>query len=272
MTQAGKLPALELQDVSVTFTQHWGGRFRALTNINLTLQESEYVVVIGPNGAGKSTLQNVIAGAVDPDKGRILLDGEECARMSLTRRAGLTSRVFQDPAVGVFPELTLEENLILGMLKGKRRSPFRRARTPSRRTAASALLAEYGHGLADRGPQLAVSLSGGQRQLVALTIAMAQSPRVLLLDEHTSALDPENARLVMARTDKAIRDNRLTTLMVTHNMRQAAEFGDRLLIMSRGRIVDDISPNDKRDLGEEGLIERFRSAVADELTDRILGS
>jgi putative ABC transport system ATP-binding protein len=266
------VPALQLRLVSVTFSQHWGGRYRALSDINLDLAESEYVVIIGPNGAGKSTLQNVIAGAVEPEGGQILLDGHECTRMSLTRRAGLISRVFQDPGVGVFPELTLEENLILGMLKGTRRSPFRFARTAAHRRAAEALLAEYGHGLAKNGQQLAASLSGGQRQLVALTIAMAQSPRLLLLDEHTSALDPENARLVMDRTDQAIRENRLTTLMVTHNMRQAAQFGDRLLIMSRGRIVDDIPPAVKRELGEAGLIERFRSALAEELTDRMLGS
>jgi putative tryptophan/tyrosine transport system ATP-binding protein len=264
-------PALQLHSVSLSFPQPWGGRFRALSDINLDLANEDYVVVIGPNGAGKSTLQNVIGGGLQLDEGRVLIDGRDASKMGLTEHARLVSRVFQDPSVGVFPTLTLEENILLGLLKGRHRSPVRNARTRAQTKTALGLLTEYAPDLVVHAQQLAVSLSGGQRQLVALTIAMAQTPRVLLLDEHTAALDPENARLVMDRTDRAIRENRLTTLMVTHNMRQAAQYGDRLLMMSRGRIVADISASEKHDLGESGLIDRFRSVVADEITDRMLG-
>ncbi len=271
MTTPAEHAALAVQGVHVSYPAPDGTRFRALSDVSLVLRESEYVVVIGANGAGKSTLINAIAGAVVPEAGAISIDGHPVGRMSLLHRARLVSRVFQDPSVGVCGELTLEENLVLGMLKGRTRSPFRRAATKERRARAAELLRGYGRGLDAQLHQPAASLSGGQRQLVALTVAMAQIPRLLLLDEHTSALDPEIARVVMERTDEAIRERRLTTVMVTHNMRQAARYGDRLVIMSRGRIVDDIGRDEKAALGEDGLIMRFRSVLAGELTDRILG-
>lgn len=262
---------LSIRDLVVEFPIAGGGAVRALDGVSLEVAESEYVVVVGANGAGKSTLINAIAGALSPSQGSVEVEGEKISAMSFRRRSQVIARVYQDPTHGVFGELSLQDNLILGMMKGRDKSPFRFARTKQRREAARALLAEYGRGLEDKVDQLAETLSGGQRQLVALSMAVAQTPRLLLLDEHTSALDPEMGQLVLERTDHLIREHRLTTVMITHNMRQAAQHGDRLLIMSRGRIVDDITGPDKEALGEDALVERFRDALAGEVTDRMLG-
>lgn len=262
---------LDIRDVSVDYPMPGGGVVRALDGVDLQVARSEYVVVVGANGAGKSTLINVIAGAVSPTTGSAEIGGEDLRSMSFERRAQVISRVFQDPAHGVFGELSLEDNLILGMMKGSRKSPFRWARTKNRQQQARKLLAEYGRGLEGMVDQTADTLSGGQRQLVALAMAVARTPRVLLLDEHTSALDPDIGQVVLERTDSLIREHELTTVMITHNMRQAARHGDRLLIMSRGRIVDDIRGAEKQSLGEDGLVERFRETIAGEVTDRMLG-
>lgn len=263
--------ALSLRGVTVDYPMAGGGTVHALDGIDLDVTESEYVVVVGANGAGKSTLINVIAGAVSPTSGAVLLGDEDITSMSFHRKAEVISRVFQDPTHGVFGELSLEDNLIVGMMKGARKSPFRWARTRERKERAEGLLAEYQRGLEKLADQSAETLSGGQRQLVALSMAVARTPQVLLLDEHTSALDPEIGQLVLARTDQLIREHQLTTVMITHNMRQAARHGDRLLIMSRGRIVDDIQGAEKAALGEDGLVERFRDTLAGEVTDRMLG-
>ena len=267
----GSPPALSLERVSVSYPAPGGSRLRVITDLDLSVAESEYVVVIGANGAGKSTLLNAIAGAVSTESGEVRIAGETVSSMSLRRRSELVSRVFQDPSMGVCSDLTIGENLALGLMKGIRHSPWRRALTGGRQERSMDLLRDYGSTLDARLSDPIASLSGGQRQLVSLTVALAQVPRLLLLDEHTSALDPEIGRIVMERTDQAIRGHQVTTVMVTHNMRQAARYGDRLLIMSQGRIVANISADEKAELGEDGLVERFRQAAADEMTDRILG-
>jgi putative tryptophan/tyrosine transport system ATP-binding protein len=264
-------PALSVERVSVSYPAPGGSRVQVLTDLDLSVAESEYLVIIGANGAGKSTLLNTIAGAVRPEGGTIRITGESVLSMSLRRRSELVSRVFQDPSMGVCGDLTIGENLALGLMKGERHSPFRRALTKGRRERALASLAEYGSTLGARLSDPIASLSGGQRQLVALTVALARVPRLLLLDEHTSALDPQIGHVVMERTDEAVREHRVTTIMVTHNMRQASRYGDRLLIMSQGRIVADIRADEKAAIGEDGLVDRFRQAAADEMTDRILG-
>lgn len=263
---------LRIDAVSVEYQMAGGRSVRALDGVDLHVAHSEYVVVVGANGAGKSTLVNLVAGTVQPTVGTVTIGGASILGMSFQERSQVVARVFQDPNLGVFGDLSIVDNLLIGMMKGRSKSPFRRARTKSRRTRAAGLLAEYGRGLEAKLDQPANTLSGGQRQLVALTMAVANPPKVLLLDEHTSALDPDIGAVVMERTDDLVRQHNLTTVMVTHNMRQAARYGDRLIIMSRGRIVDELSGDEKRQLGEDGLVERFRSALADEVTDRMLGS
>lgn len=263
---------LSIEGVYVEYPMPGGSSVRALDGVDLNVTHSEYVVVVGANGAGKSTLVNLVAGTVQPSVGSVTIGGANVFEMSFQERSRVVARVFQDPNLGVFGELTIVDNLLIGMMKGRPKSPFRRARNKSRRIRATELLAEYGRGLEARLDQPANTLSGGQRQLVALTMAIANPPKVLLLDEHTSALDPDIGAAVMERTDDLVRQHGLTTVMVTHNMRQAAKYGDRLIIMSRGKIVDEVSGDEKRQLGEDGLVDRFRSALAGEVTDRMLGS
>lgn len=263
--------ALSLESLSVSYPAPGGARTRVIADLDLTIGESEYVVIIGANGAGKSTLLNAVAGAVDIEAGSVRIAGEDVGSMGLRRRSELVSRVFQDPSMGVCGDLTIGENLALGLMRGLRHSPIRRALTRARQEVALEMLNDYGSTLGARLTDPIASLSGGQRQLVSLTVALARIPRLLLLDEHTSALDPEIGRVVMERTDQAVRGHRVTTIMVTHNMRQAALYGDRLLIMSQGRIVADIAADEKAAIGEDGLVDRFRKAAADEMTDRILG-
>jgi putative ABC transport system ATP-binding protein len=257
--------------VSVAFERPGGGVVYALRGVSLTIEPGEYVVVIGANGAGKSTLVNVACGHVAPTRGRVTLDGAAIAALSDFERSKAISRVYQDPAVGVCGDLSIEENMALGLTKGRRRSFIRPATSKVRVAESATLLAQYRRGLEERMTQQTSTLSGGQRQLIALAMATARPPHLLLLDEHTSALDPSIGLAVMERTDELVRETSLTTLMVTHNMRHAARYGDRLLIMANGRIVRDVNGADKRDLDEDGLVELFRSSVADQLTDRMLG-
>ncbi|MCL5951583.1 MAG: ATP-binding cassette domain-containing protein [Chloroflexi bacterium] len=262
--------SIEIRNTSVTF--HRGGAtVRALTGLNLKLAPSEYVTVIGPNGAGKSTLVNVLAGSVPVNEGEIFLGGKDVTRLPDYRRAQWIARVFQDPAVGTCEGLSVIENAALLSRRGRNRSPFKFALTRDHTESFRALLAEYGRDLQHRLKQDVSRLSGGQRQLLAVIMAVAERPEVLLLDEHTSALDPEMAELVMRRTDDLVREQHVTTIMVTHNMRWAARFGDRLLIMSRGRIAADITREEKVRLAEDGLIQRFRQVAAGELTDSLVG-
>lgn len=262
---------LVLDAVTVTYESPGGGFVDALRRVDLAMDPSEYVVVVGANGAGKSTLLKAIAGEAPLSNGSVHLGDRQIQQVDPQERSRLIARVVQDPQVGVFGELSLVDNLILGMKRGEPHSPFRWARTQSRRERAHELLAEYGRGLVDDMDRLAGSLSGGQRQLVALAMSIAQTPEVLLLDEHTSALDPDIGATVMEWTERLVRERQLTTVMVTHNMRQAAEYGDRVLIMSRGRIVEEIEASEKRALGADGLVDRFRATVGDEMTDRMLG-
>jgi putative ABC transport system ATP-binding protein len=264
------LGRLVCENVVVRYERPGAGAVHALRGVSVVLAPGEYAVVIGANGAGKSTLVNAVCGDVAPTSGKVTLDETRMVDLSDFKRSQAISRVHQDPAAGVCGELTIEENMALGLTKGKRRSIIRPARRKSRLAAAREILAHYGRGLEGRLSQPANTLSGGQRQLVALSMAMAHAPRLLLLDEHTSALDPAIGLTVMQRTDELIRETGITTLMVTHNMRHAARYGDRLLIMANGQIVCDVHGRDKHDLGEDGLIELFRSSVADQVTDRLL--
>jgi putative tryptophan/tyrosine transport system ATP-binding protein len=229
----------------------------ALDAVSLALAPGSFTVVIGSNGAGKSTLLNALAGSVALDAGRIEIGEDEVTRWPEHRRARLVSRVLQDPMLGTLPSLTVEENLALADLRSQRAGTGL-ALTRARRERYAAALARFGLGLEQRLAARAGILSGGQRQVLALAMAVLSPPRLLLLDEHSAALDPKTAELVMQATLAAVAGGSLTTLMVTHNMQHAIRYGDRLLMMRAGAIVLDAAGAEKAGLTVEGLVERFQ--------------
>jgi putative ABC transport system ATP-binding protein len=231
----------------------------ALDGVSVSLPPGEFAVIIGGNGAGKSTLLNVVGGTVTPDSGHIRFDGADVTRQREEQRARLVARVFQDPMLGTAAELTVEENLTLAMLR-PRRAGWRRALSRGRRDRLRDALARFGLGLEDRLTARAGLLSGGQRQALALAMATIDKPKVLLLDEHTAALDPRTSEIVMQATVDAVRDGGVTALMVTHNMQHALDHGSRILMMDRGRIQADIGAAEKKGLTVEALIARFKTA------------
>lgn len=231
----------------------------ALDSLSLHLQDGDFAVLIGSNGAGKSTLLNVVCGHIPPDSGRVEIDGRDVARLPEHRRAAWVSRVMQDPMRGTLSTMTLEENLALAEMRATGRG-LGPALTRQRRERYAQVLAGFGLGLEDRLQLQVGLLSGGQRQVLALAMAVLQPPRVLLLDEHTAALDPRTADLVMRATVHAIETARLTALMVTHNMQHAIAHGNRLVMMDAGRIRLDIAAEAKRGLTVEALVRRFQLA------------
>ncbi len=247
---------VELRRVRVVFHPRTPDERIALADVDLSLAPGTFSVVVGTNGAGKSTLLNAIAGSIRPAAGSIAVDGLEVTDWPVHRRAQLVARVFQDPMVGTAPSLTIEENLALAHLRGGRRG-LRLALTGHNRRAYRDLLASFGLGLEDRLGSPVGLLSGGQRQVLALTMATLASPRILLLDEHTAALDPRIAELVMKATADVIAAHRLTALMVTHNMRHALGHGDRLLMMDAGRIKLDIDAATRQAMTVADLVRRF---------------
>jgi putative tryptophan/tyrosine transport system ATP-binding protein len=231
----------------------------ALDQVSLELASGEFAVVIGSNGAGKSTLLNAIAGAETLDSGRIEIDRQDVTQWPQHRRARLVARVLQDPRLGTVPALTVAENLALAEMRAGG-AGFGRALTPARESRYVKALAPFGLGLEARLGARAGVLSGGQRQVLALAMAVIASPRALLLDEHCAALDPKTAELVMGATLTAIADGRLTTLMVTHNMQHAIRYGERLLMMDAGRVLLDAAGEEKSRLTVDALVERFHVA------------
>lgn len=231
----------------------------AIDRVTLALAEGEFTVVVGSNGAGKSTLLNLVAGSLEPDGGRIEVDGVDVTRWPAHRRADRVARVMQDPMVGTLPTLTVEENLALAQMRAHGRG-LRPALDRARRERYRDILAGYGLGLEQRLGARVATLSGGQRQVLSLTMAVLEPPRVLLLDEHTAALDPRTAELVQQATLAVVSRHRLTTLMVTHDMRLALASGDRLLMMHAGRVVLDARGAERAALTVDTLVRRFRLA------------
>jgi putative tryptophan/tyrosine transport system ATP-binding protein len=228
----------------------------ALDAVSFAIVEGQFVVVIGTNGAGKTSLLNTIAGSIVPDTGRIAVDGVDIVPMPIHQRARFVARVFQDPMVGTVPALTIEENLAFAAKRGTARK-FKLALSAKAREHFRATLAPFRLGLENRLTAVAGSLSGGQRQVLALVMATIHKPKVLLLDEHTAALDPRTAQVVIDATTRLVEEHRLTTLMVTHNMRHALDCGSRLLMMNAGRIKLDAANGEKRKLTAPELIRRF---------------
>lgn len=261
---------LELTEVCKTFNGGTVNERKALDRISLRLQPGDFVTVIGGNGAGKSTLLNLIAGVYPCDGGSIVLDGENLTRQPEHVRAKFISRVFQDPMLGTAADMEIEENLAMANRRGKRRG-LRWEITKQERTLYRERLKTIGLGLENRMGAKVGLLSGGQRQALTLLMATLQKPRLLLLDEHTAALDPKTARNILALTERIVTEDRLTALMVTHNMRDAIRMGNRLIMMDGGRIIYDSSGEEKRKLSVEDLMEKFEAAGgAQAANDRML--
>ena len=261
---------LEIQNVSKTFNAGTVNQKTALNGLNLKLNEGDFVTVIGGNGAGKSTMLNAVAGVWPVDEGKILIDGVDVTRLSEHQRAAYIGRVFQDPMTGTAATMQIEENLALAARRGKRRT-LRIGITKAEREQYRELLKTLDLGLEDRLTARVGLLSGGQRQALTLLMATLVTPKLLLLDEHTAALDPGTAEKVLELTKRIVAEGNITCLMVTHNMQQALELGTRTLMMADGRIVLDVSGTDRAGMTVEDLIHRFKAGTGKTLSnDRML--
>ena len=247
---------LELRSLQKTFHPGTVNARVALAGVDLELREGEFVTVIGGNGAGKSTMLNAVAGTFPVDAGQILVGGRDITHLPEYARAKLLGRVFQDPMMGTAPTMQIVENLALAARRGERRG-LRWGITKGEQARYRELLAGLGLGLEDRMTTRVGLLSGGQRQALTLLMATLRKPQLLLLDEHTSALDPKTAAKVLELTDRLVAENGLTAMMVTHNMRDAIAHGNRLIMMDGGRIVYDVSGEEKKRLTVEALLSRF---------------
>lgn len=261
---------LEIKNISKTFNPGTVNAKLALKELNLTLNDGDFVTVIGGNGAGKSTMLNAIAGVFKPDEGSIFIDGTNVTDMPEYKRAKFLGRVFQDPMMGTAANMMLEENLALAQRRGKKRT-LRWAITKSEREEYREMLKQLDLGLETRLTTRVGLLSGGQRQALTLLMATMNQPKLLLLDEHTAALDPKTAEKVLALTDKFITEEKLTALMITHNMKDAIAHGNRLIMMNAGKIIFDVSGEEKKKLTVELLLEQFSKASGTEFAnDRAL--
>ena len=247
---------LHLQHINKTFNPGTINEKKALVDLSLHLKPGDFVTVIGGNGAGKSTMLNAIAGVWPVDEGRILLDGQDITALPEHRRASLIGRVFQDPMMGTAPNMQLEENLALAKRRGERRG-LRWGVTKAEREEYYEKLKTLGLGLEDRLTAKVGLLSGGQRQAVTLLMAALKKPKLLLLDEHTAALDPATAAKVLELSDRIVQENSLTALMITHNMSDAIKHGNRLIMMNEGDIILDVSGEEKQKLTKHQLVEKF---------------
>lgn len=258
---------LELRDISKTFNPGTINERKALSHISLTLNDGDFCTMIGGNGAGKSTVMNAIAGVWPVDSGKILIDGKDVSTLSEYQRAGYLGRVFQDPMTGTAGDMQIVENLALAARRGTRRT-LRWGVTKKEQEEYRELLAKLGLGLEDRMTAKVGLLSGGQRQALTLLMATLKKPKILLLDEHTAALDPKTARKVLDATDRIVNEDHLTTLMVTHNMRDAIEHGNRLIMMNEGSIIYEVSGEEKKNLRVSDLLRKFEEAGG-EVSDRM---
>ncbi len=259
---------LRLENLSKTFHPGTVNEKVALKNVNFHLKEGDFVTILGSNGAGKSTLFNAIAGSFAPDSGRILLDGRDITRLPDYKRSKFIGRLFQDPLRGTAPSMTIEENLALAFLRAShRRSPFSTISAGDRRDFRDRL-AELALGLEDRMDTPVGLLSGGQRQALTLLMATLVTPKLLLLDEHTAALDPATAQKVLALTEKIVAEGRISCLMITHNLGSALALGNRTVLMQDGEITLALDGEARRGMTVDSLLGLFRSQGLD--NDRIL--
>lgn len=261
---------LDIERISKTFNPNTVNQKVALDHLSLTLRDGDFVTVIGGNGAGKSTMLNAVAGVFAVDEGRIRIDGTDVTRLPEHRRAAYIGRVFQDPMMGTAASMGIEENLALALRRGQRRG-LRWGITGKERELYRELLAGLGLGLEQRLTTKVGLLSGGQRQALTLLMATLKKPKLLLLDEHTAALDPKTAANVLDSTERIVGHEGLTTLMITHNMKDAIAHGNRLVMLYEGRIVIDVDGEEKKKLTVEKLLARFSQASgSDEADDKLL--
>ena len=261
---------LNINHIAKTFNPGTITEKRALTDVDLKLNEGDFVTIIGGNGAGKSTTLNAVAGVFAVDQGTIEIAGVDVTRLPEYKRAKYLGRVFQDPMTGTAATMNIEENMALAMRRGEKRT-LRWGISNMERDMYREQLRTLGLGLEERMSSKVGLLSGGQRQALTLLMATLQKPKLLLLDEHTAALDPQTAQRVMDITDRLVRENHLTTLMITHNMRDAIHYGNRLLMLHNGRIVLDISGEEKARLTVPDLLALFSKVSGQEYdNDRAL--
>ena len=259
---------LKLENISLTFNPGTVNEKKALTDLSLHLERGDFVTILGSNGAGKSTLFNTIAGSYIPDSGKVFLDGRDITNLPDYRRSKEIGRLFQDPLKGTAPNMTIEENLALAYLRASHtKSPFSMV-TTSDRAAFRERLSMLNLGLEDRMNQPVGLLSGGQRQALTLLMATLVTPKILLLDEHTAALDPGTAEVVLELTKRIVAENRITCLMITHNLASSLALGNRTIMMANGQIVLDIGGEERKGLTVDDLLTRFRTQGLD--NDRIM--
>lgn len=257
---------LQLSNVTKLFFPGTPDEKVALTGIQLSLKAGDFVTVIGSNGAGKSTLMNIISGVLTPDVGEVRIDGNPVQQLPEYRRSRWIGRVFQDPMAGTAPNMTIEENLAMAYARGKSRG-FSFGVTRAKRVLFQQQLRRLNLGLENRLKAKVGQLSGGERQALSLLMATFTQPQILLLDEHTAALDPSRAELVTRLTESIVREMKLTTLMVTHNMEQAIRLGNRLIMMDKGRIILDVNEERKKELTVDRLLKEFESISGHKMAD-----
>ena len=261
---------LQIKEISKTFNPGTVNEKQALRSLSLTLADGDFVTVIGGNGAGKSTLLNAIAGTWYVDEGKILVDDKDVTGLPEYKRAKFLGRVFQDPMNGTAATMEIEENLALAFRRGDKRT-LKIGISQSERKMYREVLARLGLGLENRMTSKVGLLSGGQRQALTLLMATLKKPKLLLLDEHTAALDPKTAAKVLETTQEIVNDDHLTTLMITHNMRDAIQIGNRLIMMNNGRIIYDVAGEEKKKLTVEDLLHKFAEASGEEFAnDRMM--
>ncbi|MGN0161773.1 MAG: ABC transporter ATP-binding protein [Lachnospiraceae bacterium] len=261
---------LEIKDIYKTFNVGTQNEKRALNGVSLTLNDGDFVTVIGGNGAGKSTTLNAVAGVWPVDSGSIVIDGVDVTRLSEYKRAKYLGRVFQDPMTGTAATMSILENMAIAARRGQKRG-LAWGVTREEKEQYREMLKKIDLGLEDRLTSKVGLLSGGQRQALTLLMATIQKPKLLLLDEHTAALDPKTAKKVLTLTDEVIKENHLTAIMITHNMKHAINYGNRLIMMHEGKIIYDVSGEEKKNLQVSDLLAKFGQASGGEFAnDRMI--
>ena len=258
---------LQLKGITRIFSRGAADEVRALDNINLDVNSEDFITIIGSNGAGKTTLLNVIAGVYPPERGgKIIINGKDITNLSEHKHARYVGRVYQDPRIGTASKMTVEENLAIAIMRGKSRG-LRAATNKQRRELSRSVLAPLGLGLENRLNALVGTLSGGQRQALSLVMATMSKPAILLLDEHIATLDPKTAQLVLELSETIVTQEKMTTLMVTHNMELALHYGNRLIMMHEGRIIVDMNREQKANLTISDLVIAFERASGKKFAD-----